>query len=98
MNSLNTTPGGLKYLDSWGVLRYAAAEAFIAMRYYELTKNEALKSFAKSQIDYILGSNPINMSYVIGYGSNYPNVLTTGQPTATLTPTVTMQNLPKTFF
>ncbi|CDG34951.1 glycoside hydrolase family 9 [Acetivibrio thermocellus BC1] len=72
MNSLNTTPGGLKYLDSWGVLRYAAAEAFIAMRYYELTKNEALKSFAKSQIDYILGSNPINMSYVIGYGSNYP--------------------------
>ncbi|GAE89288.1 glycoside hydrolase family 9 protein [Acetivibrio straminisolvens] len=72
MNTLTTTPGGLKYLDSWGALRYAAAEAFIAMRYYELTGNESLKSFAKSQIDYMLGSNPLNMSYVIGYGSKYP--------------------------
>lgn len=72
MNSLTKTPGGLSYLDSWGALRYASAEAFIAMRYYELTGNESIKSFAKSQIDYMLGSNPLNMSYVIGFGSNYP--------------------------
>lgn len=24
------------------------------------------------QVDYILGSNPKNMSYMVGYGSNYP--------------------------
>lgn len=72
MNSLTKTPGGLRYLSNWGVLRYASAEAFLAMRYYELTGNAALKEFAASQIDYALGTNPLNMSYVIGYGSNYP--------------------------
>lgn len=72
MNSLNTTPGGLKYLDSWGALRYSAAESFIALQYYKQTGSETYKNFAKSQIDYMLGSNPANMSYVIGYGSKYP--------------------------
>ncbi|CAL5322194.1 unnamed protein product [Camellia sinensis] len=24
------------------------------------------------QIDYILGANPMNMSYVVGYGNKYP--------------------------
>ncbi|KAL9226702.1 hypothetical protein vseg_002482 [Gypsophila vaccaria] len=28
--------------------------------------------FAKSQVDYILGDNPQNMSYMVGYGSKYP--------------------------
>lgn len=72
MNSITKTPGGLKHLDSWGVLRYAAAESFIALQYYKQTGDEAYKTFAKSQIDYMLGSNPANMSYVIGYGSKYP--------------------------
>ncbi|NLP14837.1 MAG: glycoside hydrolase [Clostridium sp.] len=72
MNSLTKTPGGLRYLSNWGVLRYASAEAFLAFRHYELKGNEALKNFAKSQIDYALGSNPLNISYVIGYGGNYP--------------------------
>jgi endoglucanase len=72
MNSINKTPGGLKYLDSWGVLRYAAAESMIALQYYKQTGDEAYKNFAKSQIDYMLGNNPANMSYVIGYGSKYP--------------------------
>lgn len=31
-----------------------------------------LRSFAASQINYILGANPMNMSYVVGYGNNYP--------------------------
>lgn len=72
MNSLQKTPGGLRYLSNWGVLRYASAEAFIALRYYEVTKDEKLYDFAKSQIDYALGTNPKNMSYLIGYGSKYP--------------------------
>ncbi|MFZ5989547.1 MAG: glycoside hydrolase family 9 protein [Bacillota bacterium] len=71
-NTLAKTPGGLRYLSNWGVLRYASAEALLAMRYYELTKDESLRTFAKSQIDYALGSNPANMSYVIGFGSKYP--------------------------
>ena len=72
MTSLTTTPGGLKYLSNWGVLRYASAEAFLSLQYYKQTGNETYKNFAKSQIDYALGSNPKSMSYLIGYGSNYP--------------------------
>ncbi|KAL8153136.1 hypothetical protein V2J09_010896 [Rumex salicifolius] len=37
-----------------------------------IDSNEMLK-FAKSQVDYILGSNPMNMSYLVGYGPRYPN-------------------------
>lgn len=72
MNSLTTTPGGLKYLDSWGVLRYASAASLLALQYYKQTGDEKYKNFAQSQIDYALGKNPANMSYLIGYGSNYP--------------------------
>ncbi|KAK6921453.1 Carbohydrate binding domain CBM49 [Dillenia turbinata] len=31
-----------------------------------------LFNFAKSQADYILGGNPQSMSYMVGYGNNYP--------------------------
>jgi hypothetical protein len=72
MNDLKTTPGGLKYRDVWGVLRYAAAESMLALLYYDQTKDESLKTFAKSQIDYILGNNPAKLSYILGYGTNYP--------------------------
>ncbi|WP_396136416.1 glycoside hydrolase family 9 protein [Clostridium sp. SHJSY1] len=71
-NSVRTTPGGLKYLTEWGVLRYSAAESMLALVYYKQTQDESLKNFAKSQLDYILGKNPKNMSYMIGFGSNYP--------------------------
>ena len=76
MNSITTTPDGLKYLDVWGALRYASAEAMIAMLYYEQTENPALKEFAKSQIDYALGDNKNNMSYSYGFGTGYPHALT----------------------
>ncbi|KAK9159117.1 hypothetical protein Scep_005691 [Stephania cephalantha] len=31
-----------------------------------------LTTFVKSQVDYILGSNPKQMSYMVGVGTNYP--------------------------
>ncbi|MBN2440202.1 MAG: glycoside hydrolase family 9 protein [Spirochaetales bacterium] len=71
MNDITTTPGGMKFLDSWGVLRYAAAESMIALLYYGHTGNQAYYNLAKSQIDYILMGNPANKSYEIGYGSNW---------------------------
>ncbi|WOL01301.1 hypothetical protein Cni_G10017 [Canna indica] len=33
---------------------------------------ESLRSFAISQVNYILGDNPMKMSYVVGYGKKYP--------------------------
>ncbi|KAK9911283.1 hypothetical protein M0R45_035204 [Rubus argutus] len=32
----------------------------------------ALLDFARSQVNYILGSNPNGMSYMVGFGSKYP--------------------------
>lgn len=72
MNDLQKTPGGLCYLDSWGVLRYTAAECMLALIYYDISSNVDYRDFARSQIDYILGSNPRNSSYVVGFGENYP--------------------------
>lgn len=34
-----------------------------------------IRSFAKSQVDYILGSNPQKMSYMVGFGSKFPQQL-----------------------
>ncbi|MFZ5988342.1 MAG: glycoside hydrolase family 9 protein [Bacillota bacterium] len=70
------TPGGLAWLDSWGSLRYATTAAFLASVYADSITDETLKTrynnFAKAQIDYALGSNPNNRSYVVGFGVNPP--------------------------
>ncbi|XP_057504189.1 endoglucanase 10-like [Actinidia eriantha] len=34
---------------------------------------DMLRSFSLSQVDYILGDNPMKMSYVVGFGDKYPN-------------------------
>lgn len=72
INSVPTTSGGLKYLTNWGCLRYSAAQSMIATQYYAITKDSSAMDFAKKQINYILGENPYNYSYIIGYGSQYP--------------------------
>ncbi|GAA0383628.1 glycoside hydrolase family 9 protein [Paenibacillus motobuensis] len=70
------TPGGLAHLDQWGALRYAANQAFISFVYSDWVSDSAKKinarSFAERQILYMLGDNPRNSSYVIGYGNNAP--------------------------
>ncbi|KAF7053974.1 hypothetical protein CFC21_061758 [Triticum aestivum] len=33
---------------------------------------EVLRSFARTQMEYILGKNPLKMSYVVGHGKHYP--------------------------
>ncbi|MEN8905850.1 MAG: glycoside hydrolase family 9 protein [Clostridiales bacterium] len=66
------TPGGVVYINSWGALRYTAAECMMALVHYKYTDNEDYLDFSKEQIDYILGDNPRNSSYVVGFGENYP--------------------------
>lgn len=70
------TPGGLAWLDTWGCLRYAANTAFMAAIYSDwvtdTVKKTRYQNFVKSQINYILGSNPRNSSYVVGFGNNPP--------------------------
>ncbi len=72
---LKKTPGGLVFLNQWGSLRYASTTAFIALSYSDIApvdKKANYIAFAKKQIDYILGDNPRNASYVVGVGKNYP--------------------------
>lgn len=76
INGVNTTQGGLKFLDQWGSLRYSSTTAFMALLYAkdldDASAKEPFVSLAKGQIDYILGANPRHSSYVVGYGINPP--------------------------
>ena len=67
--------GGLRWLDSWGCLRYANAAAFIATVASDTvlqSEAAAYTEFAETQVNYALGDNPANRSYLIGFGDNYP--------------------------
>eukprot|EP00193_Tetraselmis_chui_P016449 CAMPEP_0177779754 /NCGR_PEP_ID=MMETSP0491_2-20121128/16794_1 /TAXON_ID=63592 /ORGANISM="Tetraselmis chuii, Strain PLY429" /LENGTH=833 /DNA_ID=CAMNT_0019299391 /DNA_START=115 /DNA_END=2617 /DNA_ORIENTATION=- len=77
INTIPTTPGGLKVLDRWGSLRYASNAAFLALKYAayrgDVDNNDSpYASFATSQIDYILGDNPQRRTFVAGLGDLYP--------------------------
>lgn len=75
---INYSPGGQAHLDTWGSLRYAANTAFVALLYSDLiatsnpTKSQTYADFGEDQINYALGSNPNNRSYVCGFGINPP--------------------------
>ena len=73
------TPGGLAYLDTWGPARYAANTAFVAFVYSDYLKsvNNTVRStryydFAVSQMEYLMGKNPLNMPFQIGIADNGP--------------------------
>ncbi|HEY9062078.1 MAG TPA: glycoside hydrolase family 9 protein [Pseudobacteroides sp.] len=69
------SPKGMVFIDGWGSLRYATTCAFIADLYADsaecpTSKTATYRSFAKTQVDYALGST--GRSYVVGYGTNPP--------------------------
>jgi endoglucanase len=74
------TAGGLVIVDrinGWGTMRYAANTAFIALFYGDRLaatdpKAATYKQFGEKQINYILGDNPRNSSYMVGFGNNPP--------------------------
>ncbi|KAJ0040829.1 hypothetical protein Pint_27541 [Pistacia integerrima] len=81
------TDSGLIWVVQYNSLQHAVASAFLAVLYsdYMLTSGtetlycsgksylpDDLRNFAISQADYLLGENPMNMSYLVGFGSNYP--------------------------
>lgn len=84
--NIQKTPGGLIYRQRWNNLQFATSSSFLATVYsdYLASSGRNLKcasgnvpssqllSFAKSQVDYILGDNPRATSYMVGYGNNYP--------------------------
>lgn len=76
-SSVQELEGGFKWLTTWGCLRYAETTGFIsAVACDTILKDDSNKSkyidFYETQINYALGDNPDNQSYVVGYGENYP--------------------------
>ncbi len=73
-NGITYTPGGEAWLSQWGSLRYSATTAFLAGVYSDTVNDysDRYAHFAEGQIDYILGDNPNNFSYMVGFGDHYP--------------------------
>jgi PKD repeat protein len=76
VNGIAKTAAGFPFLSEWGSCRYAANTSFLMMVYSKYsndpTKTTTYSNYAKFVLDYILGKNPRNMSYMVGYGANFP--------------------------
>lgn len=68
------TPGGLAWIAEWGSARLAATAAFVSGVYSDTLQDPQGKynQFANAQVDYLLGNNPNNFSYMVGFGNHYP--------------------------
>ncbi|CAN7123080.1 unnamed protein product [Brassica rapa subsp. narinosa] len=85
--STHYTPGGLMYKLPQSNLQHVTAITFLLTTYAKYMKAtqhtfncgnsvvvnpDTLISLSKQQVDYILGENPIKMSYMVGFGSSFP--------------------------
>ncbi|XP_057528171.1 endoglucanase 8-like isoform X3 [Amaranthus tricolor] len=84
--SVSYSPGGLLFKEGGSNLQHSTALSFLFLVYARYTssikntircgnvivKPTKLADFAKRQVDYILGDNPLKMSYMVGYGQKYP--------------------------
>ncbi|MED6205115.1 Beta-glucosidase cel3A [Stylosanthes scabra] len=86
-SSTQYTQGGLMYKLPESNLQYVTSITFLLTtysKYMAATKHtfncgggvlvtpNTLRSIAKRQVDYILGENPLKMSYMVGYGPYFP--------------------------
>ncbi|KAL0877858.1 hypothetical protein Bca101_027564 [Brassica carinata] len=86
-SSTNYTHGGLMYKLPHSNLQHVTAITFLLTTYAKYMKAtqhtfycgnsvnilpDALISLSKRQVDYILGENPKQMSYMVGFGSSFP--------------------------
>ncbi|XP_071724523.1 endoglucanase 17-like isoform X2 [Rutidosis leptorrhynchoides] len=85
-SSSQYTPGGLLFKMSDSNMQYVTSTSFLLLTYAKyLTSSHSavkcggtsvtakrLRAIAKKQVDYLLGENPLKMSYMVGYGPKYP--------------------------
>ncbi|KAI3881580.1 hypothetical protein MKX03_012552 [Papaver bracteatum] len=84
-DDIQISQGGSLYWQPWNNVQYITAGIFITTVYSDYLRSagsnlncpsgeatpDQIIDFVKSQVDYILGSNPKSMSYMVGMGSNY---------------------------
>ncbi|CAM8899515.1 unnamed protein product [Rhodiola kirilowii] len=80
------SPGGLIYKPGGSNLQHATTISFLLLAYANYLSQSSqsvncgsvsataasLRQQAKKQVDYILGDNPLGLSYMVGYSNNYP--------------------------
>ncbi|XP_057958736.1 endoglucanase 16 [Malania oleifera] len=85
-HQIYVSPGGLIHLRDGANTQYVTGTAFLFAIYSDLLASNRqtvscgsqqfypthLMSFAKQQMDYLLGKNPAGRSYMVGFGKNPP--------------------------
>ncbi|KAK3220976.1 hypothetical protein Dsin_014946 [Dipteronia sinensis] len=72
MNTQNSNNPFVQYADKYGLFLSRFNNRAIQCGNKVVVTPSRLVQFAKGQVDYLLGSNPIKMSYMVGYGRNFP--------------------------
>ncbi|XVF11175.1 hypothetical protein REPUB_Repub08aG0003400 [Reevesia pubescens] len=84
--SVSYSPGGLLFKPGGSNMQHATALSFLLLVYSQYLKKyngavrcgnvnaapSRLQQIAKGQVDYILGKNPMGMSYMVGVGQKFP--------------------------
>lgn len=72
-DNVKYTNGGFAHRARWGSVPVTSSAAYLAQLYSDTVQQDSrYESFANDQVDYILGDNPANLSYMVGFGDNYP--------------------------
>ena len=67
------SPGGFAFRTEWGSAALTLATAYMAQWYSDFVEyNRAYTDFATRQLNYVLGDNPRDYSYVVGFGEDFP--------------------------
>ncbi|KAL9456947.1 hypothetical protein AB3S75_006059 [Citrus x aurantiifolia] len=80
------SPGGLIFKAGGSNMQHVTSLSFLLLAYSNYVSHankvvpcgsrsaspNLLRQLAKHQVDYILGDNPVGMSYMVGYGARYP--------------------------
>ncbi|XP_073315265.1 endoglucanase 8-like [Primulina huaijiensis] len=80
------SPGGLIFKSGGSNMQHVTSLSFLLLAYSNYishakhvipcggtsASSSLLKRLARRQVDYILGDNPLRMSYMVGYGPRYP--------------------------
>ncbi|XP_022875747.1 endoglucanase 17 isoform X2 [Olea europaea var. sylvestris] len=85
-SSAQYTPGGLLFKMNDSNMQYVTSTSFLLVTYAKYLTSahmvvkcggvtvtpKKLRTLAKRQVDYLLGDNPLKMSFMVGYGARYP--------------------------
>ena len=70
--NINYSPDGFAHRTPWASVPIAMSTAFAAEWYNDFVEpNKGYSEFATRQVDYVLGDNSKNFSYMIGFGEKY---------------------------